>query len=58
MTDKKGTEKENSSQELTPSERTEQELVRREKMHKLSQEGIDLFPHKVEITHTIFDIVS
>jgi lysyl-tRNA synthetase class 2 len=26
-------------------------------MQKLAQEGIDLFPHKVEMTHTIFDIV-
>jgi lysyl-tRNA synthetase class 2 len=40
------------------SDKTEQELVRREKMQKLAQEGIELFPHKVEMTHVIFDIVS
>ncbi len=45
MTDKKGTEKESGPIELPPADRTDQELVRRDKMQKLSQEGIDLFPH-------------
>jgi len=58
MTDKKALEQDNGLLELTGSDRTEQELVRREKMRKLSQEGIDLFPHKVEVTHDIFDVVS
>jgi lysyl-tRNA synthetase class 2 len=58
MTDKKGTEKENAPLESAPSERTEQEVIRREKMQKLAQEGIDLFPHKVNVTHAICDIVS
>ena len=58
MTDKKGTEKESSPLELSPAERTDQELVRRDKMQKLSREGIDLFPHKVDVTHAIFEIVS
>ena len=40
------------------SDKTEQELVRREKMEKLAQEGIELFPYKVEMTHVVFDIVS
>jgi len=58
MTDKKGTEKESGPLELPPADRTDQELVRRDKMQKLSQEGIDLFPHKVDVTHAIFEIVS
>ncbi len=37
---------------------TEQEKVRKEKMKKLAQKGIDLFPHKVETTHSVFEIVS
>lgn len=45
-------------EEFNRSEKTEQELVRREKMHKLAQEGIELFPRKVEMTHSVFDIVS
>jgi lysyl-tRNA synthetase class 2 len=40
------------------SEKTEQEVVRRDKMQKLAQEGVELFPHKVEKTHVVFDIVS
>jgi len=40
------------------TEKTEQELVRREKMQKLAQEGIELFPRKVDKTHAISDIVS
>lgn len=58
MTDKKRVDLANDSKELTHSNRTEQELVRREKMKKLSLEGIDLFPHKVSVSHTIFEIVS
>ena len=37
---------------------TEQEIVRKEKLEKLSQAGIDLFPHKVNITHSILEILS
>ncbi|MEE9503397.1 MAG: lysine--tRNA ligase [Candidatus Aminicenantaceae bacterium] len=40
------------------SEKTEQEVVRGHKMQKLAQEGVELFPHKVEKTHVVFDIVS
>lgn len=40
------------------SEKTEQEVVRRDKMQKLAQEGVELFPYKVEKTHVVFDIVS
>jgi len=58
MVDKKRTEKETESLQTPFAERTEQELVRREKMQKLAQEGIDLFPHKVNVTHSVFDIVS
>ncbi len=58
MTDKNEKTQPDSLEELDSSEISEQELVRREKMLKLAQEGIELFPHKVEMTHTVFDIVS
>ncbi len=36
----------------------EQEAVRRDKMRKLEEAGVDLFPHKIPVTHSIHDIVS
>jgi len=36
----------------------EQEVVRREKMRSLAEAGIDLFPHKIAVTHSIQEIVS
>ncbi|MBN1223644.1 MAG: lysine--tRNA ligase [Candidatus Aminicenantes bacterium] len=53
-------EKANGSleKEQLQSDLTEQESVRREKMNKLSREGVDLFPHKTKITHLVYDIVS
>lgn len=58
MTEKKEKTKSDSLEEQDLSEKTEQELVRREKMQKLAQEGVELFPHKVEMTHVVSDIVS
>lgn len=36
----------------------EQEIVREEKMEKLSKAGVDLFPGKPDPTHTVFQLVS
>jgi lysyl-tRNA synthetase class 2 len=47
-----------SLEEKELTEKTEQELVRRDKMQKLAQEGVELFPYKVEMTHCVFDIVQ
>ncbi|MGD9344451.1 MAG: lysine--tRNA ligase [Candidatus Aminicenantes bacterium] len=58
MTEKKEKAQSDHPGDQPLSEKTEQELVRREKMQKLAREGVELFPHKVEMTHTIFDIVS
>jgi lysyl-tRNA synthetase class 2 len=35
-----------------------QKKVREEKMRKLAQAGIELFPHKVDVTHSVHDVVS
>ncbi len=40
------------------AELNEQEAVRQEKMQKLAQAGIELFPHKVPITHALTDLVK
>lgn len=58
MTEKKEKTKPDPQEAQDLSDKTEQELVRREKMQKLEQQGIELFPYKVEMTHVIFDIVS
>ncbi len=58
MTEKKEKTQPDPLEEQDLSEKTEQELVRREKMQKLAQEGVELFPHKVEMTHVVSDIVS
>lgn len=47
----------------TPAEtkelsKAEQDLVREEKMARLAYEGVDLFPHKVEVSHSVHDAVS
>jgi lysyl-tRNA synthetase, class II len=36
----------------------EQEYVRKEKMKQLDENGVELFPHKVNITHTIKEILN
>jgi lysyl-tRNA synthetase class 2 len=43
------------AQELKVSD---QEIARKDKMERLAQENIDLFPHKVESTHSVFEIVE
>jgi lysyl-tRNA synthetase class 2 len=43
------------AQELKVSD---QEIARKDKMKRLAQENIDLFPHKVESTHSVFEIVE
>ena len=37
---------------------SEQEAVRREKMRKLAETGVEMFPHKIAMTHSIRDIVE
>jgi lysyl-tRNA synthetase class 2 len=58
MSEKNGKTQPDPPAEQDLSEKTEQELVRREKMKKLAQEGIELFPRKVDKTHFVSDIVS
>jgi len=54
---KSSSEKEilDQAQELKVSD---QEIARKDKMERLAQENIDLFPHTVESTHSVFEIVE
>jgi len=38
--------------------KTDQEISRQEKIAKLIQEGVDPFPHRAEVTHAVFDVVT
>ncbi len=58
MVDKKDSANKMTLNEEMKSEKSDQEIARENKMEKLSREGIELFPHRVEITHSVFDIVS
>ncbi len=40
------------------SKKIDQEIAREQKMEKLAQEGIDLFPHNVSPSHTIMDVLT
>jgi len=51
----KGKDTLNDAEELKV---TDQEIVRKDKMKKLAQENIELFPHKVESTHSVHEIAE
>jgi lysyl-tRNA synthetase class 2 len=58
MGDRQDPSRTNMESQTQKSELTEQEVIRRQKMEKLTQAGIDLFPHKVPTTHSIVEIIS
>lgn len=58
MVKKKSVKKEETLSKGLKAKKIDQEIARESKMEELAQEGIQLFPHKVKKTHSIFDIVS
>lgn len=58
MDEKKKTIIENSSVKVMESKKSDQEIAREAKMEELQRQGIELFPHSVKKTFSIFDIVS
>lgn len=58
MTETKKKKTSDTREEREALQKPEQALVREEKMARLAQAGIDLFPHKVEITHSVHEVVS
>jgi lysyl-tRNA synthetase class 2 len=55
---KKKREQKNERTRADELKQGDQEIVRHDKKEKLAQEGINLFPHNVEKTHSIFEIVE
>lgn len=58
MAEKKSSSAENKSKTADELKASDQEVARKEKMEKLAQEKIDLFPHKVKSTHSVFEITD
>lgn len=42
---------------LVQEELSDQELVRLEKWKKLQEKGIEVFPHRADITHSVYEVV-
>ncbi len=57
MTDQKE-EKKDFRKAHPQSERSDQELARDVKLEKLAEQGVELYPHKVDVTHSVTEIVS
>ena len=58
MSAKKDFRQEKMLENEKTSRKIDQEVVRETKLEKIAQQGVDIFPHNVEVTHSISDIVS
>lgn len=58
MVEKKSSPEKESLDQAQELKVSNQEIARKDKMERLAQENIDLFPHKVESTHSVFEIVE
>lgn len=47
-----------SQRQAVETDKSDQELARQKKWEKLTEEGIDRFPHKAEKTHSIFEVTT
>ena len=54
-------EKTDNKEKPSPTEepkKTDQDISREEKIVKLAEAGVDLFPHRAERTHSVFEVVG
>ncbi len=58
MVERKSSTKKESVDQSQELKISDQEIARKDKMERLAQENIDLFPHKVESTHSVYEIVE
>ncbi|MFP4081697.1 MAG: lysine--tRNA ligase [Candidatus Aminicenantes bacterium] len=58
MTDSKNNNQQKNSGESSPKKKSDQEIARESKKEELRRQGVDLFPHQAEKTHSVADIVS
>jgi len=58
MAEKKVSQNRSTNNPLTDSKKSDQDIAREIKMKKLAEEGVDLFPHRVERSHSVADVVN
>ena len=58
MPEKKAQQRKESLNQAKDRKEGDQEIARQAKMEKLAQEKIELFPHKVKTTHTVFEVTE
>jgi len=58
MTKKKKNVSEDDSAKSKEMKLSDQEMARKFKLERLAQEDIDLFPRKVEFTHSVYELVA
>jgi lysyl-tRNA synthetase class 2 len=58
MPEKKAQQRKESLNQAEGRKEGDQEIARQAKMEKLAQEKIELFPHKVKTTHTVFQVTE
>ncbi len=58
MPEKKTPQREQSLNHAEDRNKSDQEIARKAKMEKLTQEKIELYPRKVETTHTVFEVIE
>jgi len=56
--EKKAQQRKESLNQAEGRKEGDQEIARQAKMEKLAQEKIELFPHKVKTTHTVFEVTE
>ncbi len=56
--EKRGTPRKEMPKPSNESMKSDQEISRQKKLERMAKEGIDLFPHKIEKTHSVSDVVS
>ncbi len=58
MTKKKKNVSEDDSAKSKEMKLSDQEMARKSKLERLAQEDIDLFPRRVEFTHSVYELVA
>ena len=58
MAEKKKSREPEVLPESQEAKKIDQEIAREQKMEKLAQAGVDLFPHHVETSHSIIEVIS
>ncbi|MFC2170135.1 lysine--tRNA ligase [Acidobacteriota bacterium] len=58
MVEKKNSSPPKKTASSSEAKKSDQEMAREAKVEKLIQAGINLFPHKVQTTHSVYDITS